>query len=165
MALAVTHIIGTIFILDLLRHYVFGKRKFPRYLLVIGGIAALFPDIDVPIGWLLSFMQGAEVIIHGLFTHSLLFPLLFLIIGIILHYAKNNKWAKISYVIAAGLLSHIIFDCLFNSYATFLWPLKINTLTFCPKGIAAAYRTGIDAIILVVWLVHEEIHNNIRDYI
>ena len=50
MALAVTHVILTIVILDLFRHYVFKKSKFPRYWLVIGGIAGLFPDIDIPLG-------------------------------------------------------------------------------------------------------------------
>ena len=52
MALAVTHVLLTIIVLDLLRHYVFDKKKFPRYLVVIGGIAGLVPDIDILFNWI-----------------------------------------------------------------------------------------------------------------
>ena len=48
MALALTHVLLVIVLLDLFRHYVLSKKKFPRYLLVVGGIAGLLPDIDVP---------------------------------------------------------------------------------------------------------------------
>ncbi len=75
MALAVTHIILTIAFLDIFRHYVFGLKKFPRYLLVVGGIAGLAPDLDIPMGWILTLVTGNTVNIHGLFTHSILFAL------------------------------------------------------------------------------------------
>ena len=39
MALAVTHVLIVIILLDLIRHYIVGKEKFPRYLVIIGGIA------------------------------------------------------------------------------------------------------------------------------
>ena len=159
MALAVTHVIGTIFLLDVLRHYIFKKEKFPRYLVVIGGIAGLGPDIDVPIGWILSLITQTKVNIHGLFTHSIFLALLLVIIGIIFHIKDNIKWARIFYVIAAGWFLHLSLDCLFNSYATFLWPITFDTNNFCPSGLGKMYRSGIDAIILVTWLVHEELHN------
>lgn len=164
MALAVTHIILTIAFLDIFRHYVFGLKKFPRYLLVIGGIAGLAPDLDIPLGWILTLLSGNPVNIHGLFTHSIFFALLFAFIGVILHYQQNLKWAKICYVVAVGWLLHIFLDCVFNAYSTFLWPLPINTAAFCPSGILENYRTSIDAIILVLWLVHEEIHDKIKCY-
>jgi len=164
MAYAVTHIILTIIVLDLFRHYVFGKGKFPRYLLVIGGVAGLFPDIDVPLGWIYNLFTTSYVNLHGVFTHSILFPIIFLLIGIILHYQQKMKWAKISYVIAAGLFFHLILDCMFGGYTTFLWPLGITT-GFCPQWGLSNYIAGIDAIILIVWLVHEEIHKKIKDYI
>ena len=164
MALAVTHVLGAIFILDILRHYVFGKDKFPRYLLVIGGIAGLAPDIDFPLGWFVSLIQGTSVHYHGEFTHSLLIAGIILFMGVVRHYQDDDKWAKIFYVIAAGWFIHISLDCLFNSYETFLWPLGIQTKAFCPQKLAGFYRSGIDAIILVVWLIHEEVHNKIKDY-
>jgi len=164
MALAVTHIILTIALLDIFRHYVFGLKKFPRYLLVIGGIAGLAPDLDIPLGWILTLLNGATVDIHGLFTHSIFFALLFAIIGAVLQYKKNLKWARILYVIAVGWTLHILLDCLFNAYSTVLWLLSINTTAYCPSGILENYRTSIDAIILVLWLLHEEISNKIKCY-
>jgi hypothetical protein len=169
MALAVTHVILTIVLLDLFRHYVFGKQKFARYLLVVGGVAGLFPDIDIPFGWVYNFFTGASVNFHGMFTHSIIFPVIFLGVGLFLHYRKNMKWAKIFYVISAGWFLHLVLDCLFYDFIwggelkNFFWPWGL--INFCPEWGISQYAAGIDAIILVVWLVHEEIHNRIKDYI
>ncbi|MBT3814615.1 metal-dependent hydrolase [Candidatus Woesearchaeota archaeon] len=164
MAYAVTHIILTIVVLDLFRHYVFGKRRFPRYMLVIGGIAGLLPDIDIPLSWIYNLFTGLSVNFHGMFTHSLIFPIIFALIGVIFHFKKgNHKWAKIFYIIAFGLFFHSILDCAFGGYKTFFWPFYF--INFCPQWGIASYMQSVDAIILVVWLLHEEIHNKIKDYI
>lgn len=165
MALAVTHVILTIIILDLFRHYVFGREKFPRYLLVIGGIAGLFPDIDIPIGWIVSLISGTTVNLHRVFTHSIFFVALFLVLGILFHYQNKQKWAKIMYVIAAGWSMHLFLDCIYGGkpIRSFFWPSLIIP-SFCPTWNVYTYATYIDAILLVLWLVHEEIHNKIRDY-
>lgn len=164
MAYAVTHVLVVIVILDLFRHYVFGKQKFPRYLLVVGGVAGLFPDIDVPLTWIYNFLTGNGANFHGVFTHSVFFPLLFLAIALVLHSKKNIFWARIFYVISAGWFMHLPLDCLFGGYDTYLWPLSINT-GFCPNWNIRNFAPGIDAIILLAWLIHEEIHNRIKDYI
>lgn len=165
MALAVTHVILTIVLLDLFRHYVFGKHKFPRYLLVVGGIAGLLPDLDIILAWFYHLFTNSSLNLHGTFTHSLVFSIIFLSLAIILHYKKNLKWAKIFYVISAGWVFHLFFDCLFLDYGlkNFFWPLQLKT--FCPSWGINQYAIHIDAIILVLWLVHEEIHNKIKDYI
>ena len=90
MALAVTHVLGTIFLLDIFRHYVFGKEKFPRYLLVIGGIAGLAPDIDIPLGWFMTFVTGEQMNLHGGFTHSLFFVFVFVLLAVIRKYQEND---------------------------------------------------------------------------
>ncbi len=165
MALAVTHIILTIVILDLFRHYVFGRKKFPRYLLVVGGVAGLLPDIDVPLSWLLSFLSGTAVDIHRVFSHSIFFVFLFLLLAVVFqYYQKNMKWAKIFYVIAVGWALHLVLDCFYGgSWSSILWPLSFF-LSFCPAWDFHPYASGIDAIILVLWLVHEEVHSYIKDY-
>ena len=165
MALAVTHIILTIALLDIFRHYVFSKRKFPRYLLVVGGIAGLLPDIDVPLGWMLSIFSGITVDVHRIFTHSILFVPLFLILGAVFQYQyRNLKWSKIFYVIAAGWFMHLALDCLYGgSWSSILWPFS-TSFSFCPGWNVYPYASGIDALILVGWLLHEEMHNYIIDY-
>ena len=164
MALAVTHIIVTIVILDLFRHYFFTKKKFPRYLLVIGGIAGLLPDIDIPITWLYRIIMNTTDTLHGAFTHSIAFPIILVTIGFVLYQQDNIKWSKIMYVVAAGWFFHLILDCLYGGYTTFLWPQQIAT-TFCPEWGVQKHAADIDAIILLAWLVHEEIHKKIKDYI
>ncbi len=164
MALAVTHVILTIVILDIFRHYVFGKEHFPRYLLVIGGVAGLLPDIDIPLTWLYRMITGSTLSLHGLFTHSFFFVILFATIAVAYQMRGEMKWAKIFYVISAGWLSHIILDCLYGGYKTFFWPLNFAS-TYCPQWGVSAYAADIDAIILVLWLVHEEVHQRIKDYI
>ncbi len=165
MALAVTHVIGAIIILDLIRHYVVGKKKFPRYLVVVGGLAGLAPDLDIPLGWFMSLLTGSQVSLHGAFSHSVIFIGIFVLMGVVRHYQDDEKWAKIFYVIAAGWFIHILLDCAFNSYETFLWPFEFNTQALCPPRLDSMFRTGIDAILLVAWIVHEEVHNRIKDYI
>lgn len=162
MALAVTHVILTILILDLFRHYVFGLKRFPRYLLVIGGIAGLIADIDVPITWLYNWFIGSANF-HGVFSHSIIFPMIFLIAGVIFYYNQKSSWSRICGIISAGLFLHLFLDCLFGGYTTFLWPLNIST-GFCPQWGIGSYASGIDAILLVFWLTHEEIHKKIKDY-
>lgn len=163
MAYSVTHVILTIVILDLFRHYVFGKLKFPRYWLLIGGIAGLVPDLDIPFSWIYNFFTGLAVDFHGTFTHSLIFPLIFLVLGGILYYKKNSKWAGICFVISAGWFLHLILDCGFGDPKEFIWPFFINN--FCPQWGIQPYAMHLDAIILVLWLVHEEVHKKIKDYI
>lgn len=164
MALAVTHVILTIILLDLVRHYVFKKKRFPRYLVIIGGIAGLAPDIDIIFNYIYNLFTTTQINFHGLYTHSVIFVILFLLLASLMRFRKNEKWEKIFYVVATGWFLHILLDCAFNPYSTFLWPININTKILCPKNGLFNYRTGIDAIILVAWLIHEEVHNKIKDY-
>ena len=95
MAYAVTHILVPIVLLDLLRHYYFGAKKFPRYLLVVGGIAGMVPDIDIPLGWVYAWLTNTVIDIHGLYTHSLFFPIVFVFGAIYFDYIANEKWRNI----------------------------------------------------------------------
>ncbi len=165
MALAVTHVLIALIVVDLFRHYVFGSKKFPRYLVVVGGIAGLLPDIDIPLGWVASFLTGTEIGLHRLFTHSIFFVALFLLMGIIRQYQDDQKWAKIFYVIAAGWFIHLLLDCAYGGEVirSFFWPY-LGAATFCPRWDLYPWAESIDAILLVLWLVHEEVHQKVKDY-
>ena len=164
MALAVMHVIGAIIILDLLRHYVLGKKKFPRYLIVIGGIAGLAPDLDIPASWILNLITGRNMDLHAIsFTHSFLFVLLFLFIGLFYRAHHNQKWEYIFYVISAGWLIHLGFDWGYGEYKQLLWPFFTPAWIF-PSWNFWQYGESIDAIVLVLWLVHEEMHKFVKDY-
>ncbi|MFH1439011.1 MAG: metal-dependent hydrolase [Candidatus Woesearchaeota archaeon] len=163
MALAVTHVIGAIVILDIIRHYFFSKKTFPRYLLIIGGIVALAPDLDIPLAWIINLISSSKIYIHGTFTHSFMWVFLFVGIGLIFHHYKNMRWAKIFYVIAAGWFIHLGFDWIFGDYKTLFWPFATPEFIF-PVFKLSDYSTRIDAVILILWLVHEELHHKIKDY-
>lgn len=164
MALAVTHILIPLILLDLARHYIFKKENFPRYLVVIGGLAGLAPDLDVILGWIYSLITGVSTNLHGEALHSLYWPLLLVLAAIYLHYKNQMKWASILYVIAFGLTFHAFLDCLFGGMKWFLWPIFTSSLKFCPQWGIQHHATSIDAILLVLWLVHEELHKKIKDY-
>ena len=172
MAFAVTHILITIIILDLLRHYYFGKKKFPRYLLVVGGIAGLAPDIDIPLTWVWNAFTGSSGSLHGMFSHSLIFAAFFAILGCYLGSdlsflkgkKQRKKWSNIFYVIAFGWMLHVFLDCLFGGYRHFLWPFGVDTLAFCPDFHLSSHAVSIDAILLVLWFIHEEMHGLVKDY-
>ncbi len=164
MAYAVTHVLVPIIILDVLRHYVFGLKKFPRYLIVVGGIAGLLPDIDIILGWIYNWFIPANVDVHGMFSHSLFFPIVFIFIAIYFEYIHNTKWRNILYVTAFGWFMHILLDWLYGEYKAIFWPFLTADPTLFPSWNLWIYSAHIDAIILVLWLVHEELHGYVKDY-
>lgn len=159
MALAVTHVILTLVLLDLFRYYVFNKKTFPRYLVIIGGIAGLLPDIDIPLTWFYDLITSSTINFHGTFTHSILIPIIILVVTLFL---QQKEWKKIGYVLAAGWFFHLFLDCLFGGYTTFLWPFTLGN--FCPQWGISSHAADIDALILIGWLIHEEVHKKIKRY-
>ncbi len=164
MAYAVTHILVPIVLLDLLRHYYFGAKKFPRYLIVVGGIAGMVPDIDIPLGWVIAWLTNTAVDIHGLYTHSLFFPIVFVFGAIYFDYNKKDKWRNICYVMAFGWFMHILLDWSYGEYKALFWPFFYTSPGLFPPWQIWHYAAAIDAILLTLWIIHEEIHNHIRDY-
>ena len=161
---AVTHVIIAIVLIDLVRDYLFKKKGFPLYLVLIGGIFALIPDLDVLIGW---FMGSLEY--HRVFTHNFIVPLVFGLIALGLWYFFRNKvYWKIVLVAGAGYFIHVLMDFLLSGYMYPLWPFMNFQygLQLVPYSLfGGTFYAGLDAIILIVWLVHEYWQHNIRDYI
>ena len=183
MAYAVTHVIVAIVLIDLYRDYI-AKKKFSTWYVLIGGIAGLLPDIDVPVQWMASNIVGKTITFHRIWTHSVVFVVSFLIIGILFHLKKNKKltlpksifkkniWKKISYghialffiVVGVGWLTHIVLDCGLAGDYNLTW-LPGNPLGFCPHPLSSEHLYGLDAVILILWLVHEQWAHKIKDFI
>jgi inner membrane protein len=86
-----------------------GKHIDIRFLL----IGAILPDIiDKPLG-LFNIGSGRSI------SHTLLFLLIFTLLGLILYAAR--KWKRIL-VLAAGILAHLILDSMWLNPHTFFWP-------------------------------------------
>lgn len=168
MPFAVTHVLASIILVDLYRDY-FAKRKkyFTLHTVFIAGFAGLLPDIDLPSGFFLNLF-GIELG-HRTITHTPLFGLIFLIPALILWGQKKHKAAMYFFVISFGILLHILLDYTFstdNGGIMLLYPFSnaqyaVNLL----KGATTNFFAGIDAIILLLWLWHEEIKHKISDFI
>ena len=165
---AVTHIIIAIVLIDLFRKFVLKKKNFPLYLILIGGIAGLLPDIDILIYWFLQFFTSVELNeIHRTVTHTFFIPLAFLLLALIIW----KFWPKIShilFVLSAGWTIHILLDAIFTKKLPLLYPIssQLYGLGLVPMDyLAGTFYIGIDAIILVLWLVYEYHAQNMRDYI
>jgi hypothetical protein len=164
MPFAVTHVLIAIILIDLYRKYVLKKKKFPLYLVLLGGIFGLLPDIDIPISWILGYDPG---LFHQLFTHNFLIPFLILIFAIALWQYK--KEAHILLVASAGWTIHVLLDSIFTStYLLFPFTSQefgLHLASTVPAHIAGSMYMGIDAIILILWLMYEWKERKIRDFI
>lgn len=170
---AVTHVLLTIIAIDLYRDYVSRhKRYFTMHTLFIAGIAGLLPDIDVPIGWLFQILNLnlPALLQHGYITHTALFGLVFLIPGIILWIEKKHKFAVIFFVICFGILFHCFFDYLIGGgrMEGIMWFFPFSTEAYRINLLSriglADLPTALDAIILLLWLYHEELKHKISDF-
>jgi membrane-bound metal-dependent hydrolase YbcI (DUF457 family) len=166
MPLAVTHILTTIIVLDLYRDYVLKDKKlFSMHTVLIGGIAGLLPDIDIPLGWIFSGVK------HGSFTHTPFFALLFLIPGLILFKLNKKKLGVLFSVISFGVFFHVFLDWFLgggmHSGVMLLYPFSTQTWKvhlFSMIGVSSIAQ-GLDAAILIAWLWHEEVKHKIKDFI
>ncbi len=169
MPYAVTHVLLTIILVDLYRDYLAKHRKyFTLHTIFIAGLAGLLPDIDIPLNWFLKFFGLS--IAHGTITHTPLFGLIFLIPAFILWNKRKHKEAMYFFVICFGVLFHILLDYLFTSdygrSIMFFYPF--SSASYSPnllQNMSSNFFAGIDAIILLLWLWHEEIKHKISDYI
>jgi len=67
-------------------------------------------------------------------------------------------------MVSVGWLSHIVLDCTLQGNETISWIPLIDNFNFCPKWLTQEAITGLDAIILLFWLIHEEVKHKIKYY-
>jgi len=168
MPFAVTHVLLTIILVDIYRDYVVKHKKyFTLHTIFFAGVAGLLPDIDLILNLFLNFFGLS--IAHKTITHTPLFGLIFLIPGIMLWWKKKHKEALYFIVACFGILFHIALDYLFtgDGYGImFLYPFSAQMFDLnLLSGLSTTAIAGIDAIILLVWLWHEEIKHKISDFI
>ncbi|MBI2652162.1 metal-dependent hydrolase [Candidatus Woesearchaeota archaeon] len=168
MPQAVVHVLFTIIVLDLFRdHFLKDKLKLPLHYVFIGGVAGLLPDIDVPLFWLLKNFLGFEIPwFHRVFTHTFLFILIFLVISLI-YFDFNRKMSILFMVITFGVGFHIFLDWLLVGGVAPFYPLSdvsygLNLIGRLKLPLAVE---GLEAIVLLWWLWHEEKTHKISDFI
>ena len=174
MPQAVVHVLFAIIVIDLFRDYIVKKKKkyFTLHTILIAGIAGLLPDIDIPINWLLNSLgYSYSLLQHGGITHTAIFGLVFLIPAFILWKNKKHKLATYFFVITFGITFHIFLDYLLGGGAyegiMWLWPLssQSSSIHLLRNLNFSNLVAGIDAVILILWLWHEEKRHKISDFI
>lgn len=171
MPLAVTHVLIPIILIDFIRdHYVKHKKAWPLKFILAAGIGGLLPDLDIMVGWLAYLLFGTDHwAFHRTLTHSIFFPLVFAILAVFFYFYKggHNSYFKYSFMLSLGIASHLLLDMisgtvpLFFGMSSAAYGLNIGLESVLRSSIL----TGFDAILLILWLVHEEWHHKISDYI
>ena len=174
MPLSVTHIILTIIAVDLVRDYFLKdhKRYFTLHTILIAGIGGILPDIDIPINWFFNFIgYSFDFLRHRGATHTLFFALIFIIPAVILLKKEKHKQSMNFFVLSFGILFHLLLDFVIGGGARegamWLWPISnhLYTLDLIGRFDLSALPAALDAIILLLWLWHEEAKHKIKDFI
>jgi membrane-bound metal-dependent hydrolase YbcI (DUF457 family) len=172
MPFAVTHILTAIILIDLFRIYGLKKKRFPLWLVLVGGISGLLPDIDIAIAWFLEIVFNISINIHQIYTHSLIIPAALLIIALLCKHViakKQETLFHILLVVAAGWTTHVLLDGIFATAPLFFpftnerFGLRLVETLF--SNIQGTLYMGLDAILLIFWLIYEWYNKKIKDYI
>ena len=185
MPYAVTHVLVAMIIAELLRDYIF-RKKFPLHYVLIAGIAGMLPDLDIlfvifrglPIS---SVLQGNAMSLHPSFTHSILWIPIFLALASAFLWLEKKgrvkpiemiflrhklKISGILFICALGIAIHLGLDSTLTGFLRvgfFTKPIGLNLIPFNQFG--NMVLSSIDAVLLVLWLVHEEIRHKISRFI
>lgn len=165
MAFPVTHILAPMFIIEIYRRY-FAKKKFSHWYVFLAGFMGGAPDFDIIFGWIMSNYYGVSVNYHRMFTHSLFFALIFLLIGVLIYFLgkygvlakkKAHIGAFISVIIFVGIASHSLLDCIDGLKAIFSPFCSVN----CPSLLINEERAAIiDGILLFSWILFRKPYFN-----
>jgi len=163
MPFAVTHILIPVILIDLFRDHFFKKKHIlPNRYILLAGLAGLLPDIDM-----LSPLFGMPNL-HGTITHSIFFPIAFFIGFLMSYFLKRKKTYKIFLMLFIGFSIHIFLDFSFSDNIALFFPLNFNKYGLNLIGSIGEWYNiyaSMDAILLFVWLIHEELEHKISDYL
>ncbi len=181
MPFAVTHVLVPLILSDIYRDFTKkGRKLLTRRMVLFAGISGLIPDLDIPVFLVLSQFSSIPITnVHRTITHSIFLPLLGLALFFLLRTLFSKKsWHMYALMFAFGTFSHIALDGIINgtvmpfyplSFAAFGLDLISVLVPWAVTGSDLPYRltllAGLDAVLLVVWLVYEEWKHKIKDYI
>ncbi len=141
------------------------KKPFPLAYALALGIGGIVPDIDYALFWPLYSLGIVSdlALVHRTYTHSLLFPLAFLLIGLVLTQTKltlkNHKAGLLVILFSAGSLIHICLDALIAGYVMPLYPLSMiemgtGLLDTLEKELRHDIIATLDGAVFVLTLVY-----------
>ncbi len=180
MPQAIIHVLVPIILLSIFRHiyYKKTKKRFPLQYVLIGGLAGIIPDLDIPIFWVMYYFGYTMEQIHRTFLHTLFIPVIFLVLAFISKYAISKRVGRnklsipiILTLLAFGSLMHLILDATLAGYIMPFYPLSdivIGTgfpFTVFPEHMAIFLLATLDGVIFILWVLYLEIKHKISDFI
>lgn len=180
MPQAVTHVIIALIVASLLRDVFIRKKKkskFPLHYVLIAGISALLPDIDIAAFFGLQYFGFALNEVHRTFTHTLFVPLLFFVLAIVFWKFHNKELGKhhmtfhgILLMISLGSFIHLGLDAgvagrIMPFYPLSSWTIGFSMLKYIPSQFQNLFFPSLDAFLLVLWLIYMEARHRISDFI
>lgn len=180
MPQAITHVLVPIILLSIFRHIYQKKTKkrFPMQYVLIGGLAGVIPDLDIPLYWIMSNFGYTFEQIHRTFLHTIFIPAIFLVLALVSNYTikkrigRNKLSIPIIFLLCAfGSLIHLLLDATLAGYITPLYPLsmvKIGTgfpFTILPESLAIFFLATLDGVLFILWIIYLEIKHKISDFI
>ncbi len=175
---AITHFLIPVILLELFRYFfIKNKKSFPIHYIFIGGIAGLFPDLDIALYYFLSFFGFTIQEVHRTFSHNLFVPLVFVFLGLFFWKFKNKELGKhhlklknIFLVIAFGIAVHLLLDTIVQGSIIPLYPLfnftvGFSLVKFFPSSWQNTIISVLDAGLLILWMISLEVRHKISDFI
>lgn len=157
MTYSFTHFAFAMFLILLFRNFSKDKKNFPKHFLLIGLVGALLPDLDIIIYFIFSKFGFQFYDIHRTFSHSLIIPVIFLLIGI-LSIKKNKLLSNIFLILSIAVFSHLVLDILIAGKIELFYPFSktgigLNLILLLPEKFYDFVFPIIDTIVLVAVIV------------
>jgi len=168
MPLAVMHVLVPIILVDLYRDYFTKNRKLlPNHMLFLAGAAGLMVDMDLPLSAILGGWLGLPLPAHRILSHNIWIPLTFLALSLFFRYKKSKMLWKIFLMFAIGTASHLLLDATLVGTIAPFYPVNdvMWGLNLIPSKWTADFAASLDAVLLLLWLSHEELKHKISDYL
>jgi membrane-bound metal-dependent hydrolase YbcI (DUF457 family) len=154
MTYSFTHFAFAILLVLLFRNFSKDKKNFPKHYLLIALAGALLPDLDIIIYFIFSKFGYGFYDIHRTFSHSILIPVIFLLIGIF-SIKKNKILSNIFLIISIGVFSHLVLDFIVAGKIELFYPFSsikvgLNLIALLPAYLYDFVLPIIDTIVLVL---------------
>ena len=167
MPYAVAHVLATILLFKLIEKAL--NRKLVASMFLIG-IAAMLPDIDIPLNWFLDIIDWDITILgHRMLTHTPFFALILVLPLAIFYFVpafraklRIKNYTTIFLVFAIGILLHIALDFTLGDSIDdpgimFLWPFSdgfIKSDLTSRLAIPNHSLPSLDALLVLVYLFY-----------
>jgi hypothetical protein len=156
MPLAVTHVAPAIILFNYFKKKIDLKKYDFSHAAFAAGVGALLPDIDIFLG---NFLRPYGYnLMHGSYTHTVFFALIFFMLGAIMFLFKEYRMVLFFSLLGSGVILHIFLDYLIGGgaeagvmwfYPLSMHPYKIHLLRSIPFPF---WGQDLDAAILLGWV-------------